>query len=165
MKVPRPEKPIPLEVQREKLISAYTGERINLHTDLIKLLGREEGEKLYKQLYYETMKRVRQNLPGGKLPIPELMKRELISFPVLGFELEIDEEEENGEQVFYEHLTKCPFLDKAREMGITDNVCDFICKYDVEFAAKDKRGRWEVISRMGDGDKECQFRIREWAEE
>lgn len=165
MKVPKPDKPIPLEMQREKLISAFTAERVNLHTDLKKILGDEEGEKLYKKLYYETMKRVRKNLPGGKLPIPELMKRELISFPVLGFELEIDHEVEDGEDVFYEHLTKCPFLDKAKEMEISDIVCDFVCKYDVEFAALDKRGRWEVISRMGDGDAECQFRIREWAEE
>ncbi len=165
MKVPKPDKPIPLEMQREKLISAFTAERVNLHTDLIKLLGEDEGEKLYKKLYYETIKRVRKNFPGGKLPIAELMKRELISFPVLGFELEIDQENEDGEEVFYEHLTKCPFLDKAKELGIEDNVCDFICKYDVEFAALDKRGRWKVISRMGDGDEECQFQIREWAEE
>ena len=50
MKVPKPDKPIPLEVQREKLISAFTAERVNLHTDLKKLLGDEEGEKLYKKL-------------------------------------------------------------------------------------------------------------------
>jgi hypothetical protein len=29
-------------------------------------------------------------------------------------------------------------------------------------ATRDKRGRWDIISRMGDGKQECQFRIREW---
>ena len=93
------------------------------------------------------------------------MKRELVSFPVLGFELNIDHEVEDGEDVYYEHLTKCPFLDMAKKMGITDIPCDFICNYDVEVAHRDKRGRWEIISRMGDGSVECQFRIRDWKEE
>ena len=93
------------------------------------------------------------------------MKRELISFPMIGFELHIDQEMENGEEVYYEHLTKCPFLDMTKKMGIAELPCDFICGYDVEVALRDKRGRWEIISRMGDGASECQFRIREWKDE
>jgi hypothetical protein len=39
----------------------------------------------------------------------------------------------------------------AKKMGISKSPCDFICGYDIELAHRDKRGRWEVISMMGDG--------------
>jgi hypothetical protein len=164
MRIPKPAQEIPLETQLEKVRAAYTSDRINLYLDLKKILGEKDGTELFKKLYDEGMKRVRQNFPGGKLPVGELMKRELVSFPVLGFELHIDHEVEDGEDVYYEHLTKCPFLDTAKKMGISEIPCDFICSYDVEVAHRDKRGRWEIVSRMGDGKDECQFRIREWKE-
>ena len=165
MRIPKPEKEIPIDVRLEKIISQLTSDRINLYIDLKKILGAEKGDELFKKLYDESMKRVRQNFPGGKLPVGELMKRELVSFPVLGFELHIDHEVEDGEDVYYEHLTKCPFLDMAKKMGISELPCDFICSYDVAVAHRDKRGRWEILSRMGDGKDECQFRIRDWKEE
>ena len=165
MRLPKPEKPIPIEVQLEKLRDQMVSERINLYLDLKKILGDEKGTDIFKTLYDEGMKRIRKNFPGGKLPIGQLMQRELISFPMIGFELHIDQEIENGEEVYYEHLTKCPFLDMAKKMGIAELPCDFICGYDVEVALRDKRGRWEIISRMGDGAPECQFRIREWKDE
>jgi len=164
MRLPKPEKEIPLESQLEKLRDQLVSDRINLYLDLKKILGEEKGTELFKKLYDEGMKRLRKNFPGGKLPIGELMKRELISFPVLGFDLFIDHEVENSEDVYYEHLTTCPFLNMAKKMGISELPCDFICNYDVEVATRDKRGRWEIISRMGDGASECQFRIREWQE-
>lgn len=165
MRIPKPEKEIPAEVKLEKLITQLTSDRINLYLDLKKILGEEKGDELFKKLYDEGMKRLRKNFPGGKLPIGELMKRELISFPVLGFELHIDHEVEDGEDVYYEHLTKCPFLDMAKKMGISEIPCDFICDYDVKVAHRDKRGRWEIKSRMGDGKDECLFRIRDWKDE
>jgi hypothetical protein len=164
MRLPKPDKEIPLEDRLNKIITQLTSDRINLYLDLKKIMGEKEGEKLFRKLYDESMKRVRKNFPGGKLPIGELMKRELVSFPVLGFELYIEHENENGEDVYYEHLTKCPFLDMAKKMGISEIPCDFICNYDVEVAHRDKRGRWEILSRMGDGKEECQFRIRYWKE-
>ena len=164
MRIPKPDKPMPAEEQLEKVRAAYTSDRINLYLDLKKILGEKQGEEVFKKLYDEGMKRIRKNFPGGKLPVGELMKRELVSFPVLGFELHIDHEVEDGEDVYYEHLTKCPFLNMAKKMGIAELPCDFICNYDVEVALRDKRGRWEVLSRMGDGKDECLFRIREWKE-
>jgi hypothetical protein len=165
MRIPKPDKEIPVEVQREKLREQIVSDRINLYLDLKKILGEDKGTEVFKKLYDESMKRIRKNFPGGKLPIGELMKRELVSFPVLGFDLFIEHEVENGEDVYYEHLVKCPFLDMAKKMGIAEIPCDFICNYDVEVAQRDKRGRWQIISRMGDGKDECQFRIREWKEE
>jgi hypothetical protein len=165
MRIPKPDKEMPVEQQLESVRAAYTSDRINLYLDLKKILGDEKGEGLFKKLYDESMQRIRKKFPGGKLPIGELMKRELVSFPVLGFALHIDHENENGEDVYYEHLTKCPFLDMARKMGISEIPCDFICSYDVEVAHRDKRGRWGIISRMGDDKPECQFRIREWKED
>jgi len=153
---------MPIEERLEKILNVLVSDRINLYLDLKKVLGEKEGVEVFKKLYDEGMKRIRKNFPGGKLPVGELMKRELVSFPMLGFELYIDHEVENGEDVYYEHLTKCPFLDMAKKMGIADSPCDFICAYDVEVALRDKRGRWEIISRMGDGAPECQFRIRDW---
>lgn len=164
MRLQKPDKPIPIEERLEKILNILVSDRINLYLDLKKVLGEKEGVEVYKKLYDEGMKRIRKNFPGGKLPIGELMKRELVSFPLLGFELYIDHEVENGEDVYYEHLTKCPFLDMAKKMGISESPCDFICSYDVEVALRDKRGRWEIISRMGDGAPECQFRIRDWKE-
>ena len=162
MRLPKPEKPIPIEAQLEKLREQMVSERINLYLDLKKILGADTGTEVFKKLYDEGMKRIRKNFPGGKLPVGELMKRELISFPVLGFELHIDQEMENSKEKCTQHLTKCPFLNMAKKMGISELPCDFICNYDVEVATRDKRGRWEILSRMGDGKQECQFRIREW---
>ena len=164
MRLQKPDKPIPIEERLEKILNILVSDRINLYLDLKKVLGEKEGTEVYKKLYDESMKRIRKNFPGGKLSVGELMKRELVSFPMLGFELYIDHEVENGEDVYYEHLTKCPFLDMAKKMGISELPCDFICSYDVEVALRDKRGRWEIISRMGDGAPECQFRIRDWKE-
>ena len=162
MRIPKPEREMPAEEMLDKVRLAYASDRINLYLDLKKVLGEEKGDEFFKKLYDEGIKRIRANFPGGKLSVGELMKRELISFPVMGFELHIDHEVEDGEDVYYEHLTKCPFLDMARRMGISEIPCDFICSYDVELALRDKRGRWEILSRMGDGKEECQFRIREW---
>jgi hypothetical protein len=155
-------KPLSTEERLEKVLAVMVMDRINLYLDLKKVLGEKEGTEVFKKLYDEGIKRIRKNAPGGKLSILELMKREMISFPVLGFELTFDHEIENGEDVYYEHLTKCPFLDMAKKMGIAESPCDFICGYDVELAHRDKRGRWEIISMMGKGGKECQFRIRDW---
>ena len=165
MRIPKPDKEIPVEAKLEKIKSQMISDRINLYLDLKKIMGEEKGIEVFKSLYDESMKRIRANFPGGKLPIGELMKRELISFPVMGFELHIDHEVEDGEDVYYEHLTKCPFFDATRKMGIDEIPCDFICNYDVEVATRDKRGRWEIISRMGDGKDECLFRIREWKDD
>ena len=161
MRLPKPEQ-IPVDVQREKLASQMASEKINLYLDLRKILGEKKGEEVFKKLYDEGIKRIRKNFPGGKLPVAELMKRELVSFPVLGFELWIEQKEEQGEDVWYEHLTKCPFLETTKKMGLKELPCDFLCDYDMELAVRDKRGRWEVLSRMGDGKSECIFRIREW---
>lgn len=161
MKLPSPQ-PTPVEEKWKRLCQALSAERINLYFDLKKVLGKEQGEEVFKRLYDEGMKRIRKNFPGGKLPVGELMRRELTSFPMLGFELTIDEVEEEGEMTYYEHLTKCPFIDMARKMNTPEIPCDFLCKYDVELAVKDKRGRWEIISRMGDGAEECVFKIKEW---
>lgn len=165
MRLPKPEKEIPIEQQLKILRSQIASERINLYFDLKKILGEQEGVKIFRRLYEEGIKRIREKFPGGKLPIGELMKRELVSFPVLGFALTIEQEVEDGEDVYYEHLTRCPFLEASKKMNSPEIPCDFICNYDVELAIKDKRGRWEILSRMGDGKKECVFRIREWRDE
>jgi len=165
MRLPKPDTVMTAEQRLEKILPMLVSDRINLYLDLKKVLGEEKGAEVFKKLYDEGMKRIRKNFPGGKLPVGQLMKRELVSFPMIGFELHIDQELENGEEVYYEHLTKCPFLDMAKKMGIAELPCDFICGYDVEVALRDKRGRWEIISRMGDGAPECQFRIRDWKDE
>lgn len=165
MRVEKASPDLTCQEQLERVRAAYVHDRLNLYLDLKKLLGAEKGVELYKKLYDEGMKRIRKNFPGGRLPVGELMKRELVSFPVLGFELHIDHEIENGEDVYYEHLTTCPFLNAARAMHLEELPCDFICAYDVEVATRDKRGRWEIKSRMGDGATECLFRIRDWPAE
>lgn len=164
MRVEKASPDLTCQEQLARVRTVYVRDRLNLYLDLKKLLGAEKGVELYKRLYDEGMKRIRQNFPGGRLPVGELMKRELVSFPVLGFELHIDHEVEDGEDVYYEHLTKCPFLEAARAMQMDELPCDFICAYDVEVATRDKRGRWEIKSRMGDGAPECLFRIRDWPE-
>jgi hypothetical protein len=165
MLLPKPEKEMPIEQQREILRSQLASSRINLYFDLKKILGDKQGEETFRKLYDESIKRIRKNFPSEKIPVAELMKRELVSFPVLGFELAIEHKVENGEDVYYEHMTKCPFLEMVKKMNTPESPCDFLCNYDVELAMRDKRGRWEIISRMGDGKEECKFRIREWKEE
>lgn len=162
MRLEKPDKEIPLEEQKNKILTMLISDRLHLYQDLKNILGEKDGVELFKKLYDEGMKRIRKNFPGGKLPIGDLMKRELISFPMIGFDLYIDHEVENGEDVYYEHITKCPFLETAQKIGFQEKPCDFICSYDVEVAIRDKRGRWEIKSRMGDGETECQFRIRDW---
>ena len=78
MKIPKPEKEMSAEEMLERVRGAYASDRINLYCDLKKILGNEQGGELFKKLYDEGMKRVRKNFPGGKLPVGELMKRELV---------------------------------------------------------------------------------------
>ncbi|MBI5376157.1 MAG: L-2-amino-thiazoline-4-carboxylic acid hydrolase [Candidatus Schekmanbacteria bacterium] len=161
MKLPTPN-PTPVEEKWKKICEGLAAERINLYFDLKKVLGEEKGTEVFKRLYDEGIQRIRKNFPGGKLPVGDLMRKELTSFPMLGFELTIDEVEEGGEKAYYEHLTNCPFLNMAKKMKTPELPCDFLCSYDVELAIKDKRGRWEIKSRMGDGASECVFKIKEW---
>ncbi|HUT83129.1 MAG TPA: hypothetical protein VMX95_00650 [Thermodesulfobacteriota bacterium] len=165
MFLPKPEKDMPIEQQRQILRDQLASAQINLYFDLKKVLGEKQGVEVFRKLYDEGIQRIRSRFPGGKVPVGELMKRELVSFPVLGFELAVEHQVENGEDVYCEHVTKYPFLEMAKKMNVPESPCDFLCNYDVELAVKDKRGRWEIRSRMGDGKEECLFRIREWKEE
>jgi hypothetical protein len=88
---------------------------INLYLALKKILGEAKEAEVFKRLYDEGMQCLRKYFPGGKLPVGEIMKRELVSFPLLGFELFIAHEVESNEDVYYEHLVKCPFLTMTKK--------------------------------------------------
>jgi hypothetical protein len=153
--------PIPVEQLRQMLIFGLLAElRINLYHDLKKLLGDRKGKEVHKELYNMSAHRSAHAYLGPHPTVRQIVMTELLNFPLLGFQLEGEVTEEDGEEVFYEHITRCPFWEYTKMKGFREMPCDVTCKYDSERAMKEEIGRWECISRLADGAEKCLFRIR-----
>lgn len=163
MKLEAPAPPLPIDQLKDMLIRGILAElRINLYHDLKKILGDKKGKAVYKEFYRRSSDRAVHNYLGPKPSVKQIVMLELVNFKLFGFELTGTMEIEDGEEVYYEHFTKCPFLDYTRMKGYKEMPCDTICKYDSERGMDDEIGRWECLSRMADGASECVFRIREF---
>ena len=153
--------PMPPEQLRQMLIFGLLAElRINLYHDLKKILGDHEGKEVHRQLYNMSAHRSAHGYLGPNPTVRQIIETELANFPLLGFELWGEVKQENGEEVYYEHITKCPFWEYTKMKGIKEMPCDITCKYDSERAMKEEVGRWECLSRLADGKDKCLYRIR-----
>ncbi len=149
------------EKRKEMLIFGFLNElRINTYHDLKAILGDRLGKEVHKELYNRSADRGFHAVLGPECTIKELVEFELLNFPLFGMELWGEEKIENGEKVYYEHITKCPFWDYVKMKGYKESPCDITCKYDAERAVKGGVGRWETIQRMPDGASKCIYRIR-----
>jgi len=149
------------EQRKDMMIFGFLNElRINLYHDLKEILGEREGKEVHKKLYNMSADRGFHAALGPDTTIKELVEMELLNFPLFGMELWGEEKIENGEKVYYEHITKCPFWEYVKMKGFKESPCNITCKYDAERGVKQGIGRWETISRMPDGAEKCVYRIR-----
>lgn len=161
MEIKPPELPMPIDKIKDMLIFGMLAElRINLYHDLKKILGDRMGKDVHRRLYNMSSDRAVHNYLGPNPGVRKIVELELVNFQAMGFELKGRVEIEDGEEVFYEHFTRCPFLEYTKMKGIKEMPCDITCKYDSERGMSDEIGRWECLSRMADGKDECVFRIR-----
>ncbi len=149
-------KDIPWEKQRDLLIEAAALKLPRLYASLEKTYGAEKGRQIYNEIF-ETNFQKRSKVFKEK-SIVDIMMAEIDIFPAMGWEIWIEKTEEDGKEVCYEHLGKCPHLDGTRKYKMPD-PCDLICGMDCEMGQKYKVGKWEQISHMPSGDKECCFKI------
>ncbi len=155
------EAPMPPEQLKSMLIFGMLAElRINLYHDLKKLLGDREGKEIHRALYNLSAGRSVDNYLGPNPQIRQIVELELLNFRLLGFELTGRMEIEDGEEVYYEHITKCPFWEYTKMKGLKEMPCDITCKYDAERGVKEEIGRWECLQRLVDGKDSCIYRIR-----
>ena len=150
-----------VEQRKDMLIFGFLNElRVNLYHDLKEILGEWEGKEVHKQLYNKSADRGFHAVLGPDTTVKELVEMELLNFPLFGMELWGEEKIENGEKVYYEHITKCPFWEYTKMKGIKEMPCDVTCRYDSERGMKEEIGRWECLSRLADGADKCVYRIR-----
>lgn len=155
------EPPIPIDQLRNMLIFGMLAElRINMYHDLKKILGDREGKEVHRRLYNMSAERSVDNYLGPNPSVRSIVELELLNFKLLGFELTGHMEIEDGEEVFYEHITRCPFWEYTKMKGIKEMPCDITCKYDSERGMAQEIGRWECLSRLADGKDKCVYRIR-----
>ncbi|RMF92841.1 MAG: hypothetical protein D6734_11360 [Candidatus Schekmanbacteria bacterium] len=148
-------KMMPEEKQKEMLIESNALKFSELYLGLIEAYGKEEGEKMYEEIY-ET--RFKAGQSAEKPPLDEIIRKELSIFPVLGWKLWAEKKEEDGKGVWYEHLEHCPYLAATRKRNLPD-PCPILCDLDSKFGEKYGLGKWERIKHVPSGDDECCFRI------
>lgn len=151
-------KEVPWEQQKEKLIERSALKLPLLYQNLIDTYGDDKGKQMYEELFETTFKkRAAQFKQKG---IIDIMKAEIDVFPVYGWEIWIEITEEDGKNVCYEHLGKCPYLDATRKYKLPD-PCGIICDMDCVMGEKYKVAKWERLKHIPSGDDECCFKITE----
>ena len=149
-------KEMPWEKQRDLLIEVAAMKLPRLYASLEETYGAEKGRQIYDEMF-ETNFQKRAAVFKDK-NIIDIMMAEIDIFPAMGWEIWIEKTEEDGKEVCYEHLGKCPHLEGTRKYKMPD-PCDLICGMDCRMGQKYKVGKWEQISHMPSGDKECCFKI------
>ncbi len=149
-------KEMPWEKQRDLLIEVAAMKLPRLYASLEETYGAEKGRQIYDEIF-ETNFQKRAAVFKDK-NIVDIMMAEIDIFPAMGWDIWIEKTEEDGKEVCYEHLGKCPHLEGTRKYKMPD-PCDLICGMDCRMGQKYKVGKWEQISHMPSGDKECCFKI------
>ena len=149
-------KEMPWEKQRDLLIEVAAMKLPRLYASLEETYGAEKGRQIYDEMF-ETNFQKRAAVFKDK-NIIDIMMAEIDIFPAMGWEIWIEKTEEDGKEVCYEHLGKCPHLEGTRKYKMPD-PCDLICGMDCRMGQKYKVGKWEQMSHMPSGDMECCFKI------
>ncbi len=149
-------KDIPWEKQRDLLVEVAAMKLPRLYASLEETYGAEKGRQIYDEIF-ETNFQKRAKVFKDK-SIVDIMMAEIDVFPAMGWDIWIEKKEEDGKEVCYEHLGKCPHLEGTRKYKMPD-PCDLICGMDCKMGHKYKVGKWEQVSHLPSGDKECCFKI------
>jgi len=152
-------KELPWEKQKEMLVEATALKLPLLLNALKETYGEEKGRQMYNEIF-ETNFKKRAGQFKGKGVI-NIMMTEVDLFPTFGWDIWVEKTEEDGKEVCYEHLGKCPHLEATRKYGLPE-PCDIICGMDCEMGKKYKVGIWEQKSSLQAGDSECCFKITEY---
>ncbi len=150
-------KEVAWEDQRDMLVDFLSLQLPKLHQQLTGAYGEEKGQEIYDKLYeMEFMSRSGHFI--GK-DVGEVMLAEMEIFPIMGWKLWVEKREEDGVTYWYEHLQNCPPLEACRKYGLSD-PCNVVCAPEIKLAEKNKIGKWERLTHLASGDKECLFKIR-----
>ena len=149
-------KEIPWEKQRDMSIEMTALKLPLLFQSLVSAYGPEKGKTIYDELFEENFKKRSSRFEGKD--IGDIMMAEIDMFPAMGWKIWVEKCEENGLDVWYEHLGKCPHLEATRKYKLPD-PCPLICDMDCVLGEKYKVAHWERMKHMPAGDDECCFRI------
>lgn len=149
-------KELPFEKQKEMLVEAVALKLPLLYKALIETYGDKNGKRMYEELF-ETNFKTRAARFKGK-SIVDIMMAEVEVFPTFGWEIWIEKKQENNKVFCFEHLVKCPHLAATQKYNLPD-PCPIICDLDCVMGDKYKVAKWERISHVPSGDKECCFKI------
>jgi len=149
-------KKLPLEKQQEMLIEAVALKLPLLYQSLTETYGAEKGRQMYDEIFETNFKKRAARFMGKS--IIDIMMAEIEVFPAFGWEIFIEKKEENSTTFCYEHLGRCPHFDATRKYKLPE-PCSIICDMDCVMGEKYKVAKWERISHMPSGDKECCFKI------
>lgn len=149
-------KQMPWEKQRDVLIEAVALKLPRLYQALVEAYGEEKGKQVYKELFEVNFKKRAAQFKDKD--VGDIMMAEIGYFPAMGWGIWIEKKEENGQSVWYEHLTRCPHLDATRKYKMAD-PCPIVCDMDCVMGEKYKVAKWQRMKHMPSGDSECCFRI------
>ena len=148
------------EKQKEMLVEAVALKLPRLYQALTETYGEEKGKQIYIEVFETNFKKRSARFIGKS--IVDIMMAEIEVFPAFGWEIFIEKKEEGGKTFCYEHLGRCPHLDATRKYKLPD-PCAIICDMDCVMGEKYKVAKWERMSHMPSGDKECCFKITPFA--
>ena len=111
-------KEIPWEKQKEMLVEAVALKLPLLYNSLVETYGEEKGRQMYDEIFETNFKKRSKRFEGKS--IVNIMMAEIDLFPAFGWDIWIEKKEENGQEVCYEHLGKCPHLEATRKYGLPD---------------------------------------------
>lgn len=152
-------KELPWEKQKDMLVEATALKLPLLLNSLKETYGDQKGRQIYDEIFETNFKKRAKQFAGKG--IINIMMTEVDLFPTFGWDIWVEKTEEDGKEVCYEHLGKCPHLEATRKYGLPE-PCDIICGMDCKMGKKYKVGIWEQKSSLLAGDKECCFKITEY---
>ena len=149
-------KELPFEKQKEMLVEAVALKLPLLYKSLIETYGDKNGKRMYEELFETNFKTRAARFKGKN--IVDIMMAEVEVFPTFGWEIWIEKKQEINNVFCFEHLVKCPHLAATKKYNLPD-PCPIICDLDCIMGDKYKVAKWERISHVPSGDKECCFKI------
>lgn len=144
------------EKQKEVLLERFALALPELYENLKKVYGDEKGTEIFRNVTEEKFKKNYEKIKAIKLE--DMMAAETGASRIFGWELHIEEKEEDGEKVWYEYLGNCPHLKATVKHGIPA-PCRPVCYNDFELLEKYRVLRAKETAHVLKGASACCFRI------
>jgi predicted ArsR family transcriptional regulator len=147
---------IPLEIQRNRLRERVMLYPMETYRVLRDEFGRKRARELFKKIHIDRVASKSAERRVGKIKsladFFDAMKR---MDAILGLESEYNLKTPSTGVVT---VTKCPYLDLAKSIGMVaegDLPCDIFCVNEAAMFNKYFGTKWKFLKRIGDGDDCC----------